>query len=107
MVPEFQSHPPFAIEINAPIYVNDHAYVPEPHMNDGRRYLWYHVSLIPYTLVGYVHAFMGPLPMRIQKPHMLKEFFHYFLGYEPLVFVDALFNFNFFKNKVFHYSPPT
>lgn len=37
---------------------------------------------------------------------MLKELFPTFPSYEPLVFVDAPFNLNFFENIVSHSSPP-
>lgn len=76
-------------------------------MEDGRRNLWYHASLIPYSITGNVHAFMGPLPRRIKKPHMLTNFLPNLPSYEPLVFVDAPFNCNFFKNKVLCSSPHT
>lgn len=68
MVHKYQSHPPFNAEIDTPLYVNDRAYIPESPMKDGRRSLWYRSSLIPYTLDGSVHAFMGPLPRHIKKP---------------------------------------
>lgn len=70
-------------------------------MEDGRRNIWYCASLIPYFIAGTIHAFMGPLPKRIKKPQILRYFFPTFPGYEPLVFVDAPFDFKFFKNKVF------
>lgn len=106
MSPNYQSHPPFAAELDAPLYVNDHTYILEPPMENGRRNLWYHASLIPYSIVGSIHTFMGPLPRRIKKPHMLKDFFPTFPSYEPLVFVDAPFNFNFLKNIMLCSSPP-
>lgn len=70
-----QSHPPFAVEIHLPVYVNYCTYVPEPPMKDGRRKSWYHASLIPYTLVDPMNAFKGPLPKFVKKPHMVNHFF--------------------------------
>lgn len=48
-----------------------------------------------------VHAFMGPLHKYITKPHVSQNFFLTYPGYEPLVFLDEPFKFNFFKNRVF------
>lgn len=69
-----QSHPPFAADIDAPLYVNDHMYVPKPHMEDERRKSWYYASLIPYTFARSVYAFLDPLPRCVKKPHMVKDF---------------------------------
>lgn len=54
-----------------------------------------------------MHAFMGPLPKCMKKPKMVQDFFPTYPDYEPLVFIDKSFNFNFFKNWVFCFSPPT
>ncbi|CAL5195594.1 unnamed protein product [Lathyrus oleraceus] len=106
MTLKVQSHPPFADVIDASFFLNDCTYIPEPPIEDGRRNLCYHASLISYSIVGTVHAPIGPLPKRIKKPHTLKDCFPTFPSYDPLVFVDVPFDFNFFKNKVFCYSPP-
>lgn len=92
-----QSHPHFAAEVDLPLYVNDRTYVSEAPMGDGGRRLWYHYALIPYTLVGSMFVFMGPLPKCIKKPHIVNDFFPTYHDYEPLVFVDKPFNFNLFK----------
>lgn len=101
-----QSNPPFASEIDLPLFANDNTYVFEPPMEDGIRKSWYHSSLITYTLAGSVHAFMGPLPRFVKKRLTVKKIFPTYPNYEPLVFVNKLFKFNFFKNIVFRSSPP-
>lgn len=42
-----QCHPPFAIEIDLPFYVNDYTYVPEPPVEDVGRIM---VSFCLYSL---------------------------------------------------------
>lgn len=105
MTRKVQSHPPFADVIDASLFLNYCTYIPEPPIEDGRRKLCYHASLISYSIAGTVHEPIGPLPKCIKKPHTLKDCFPTFPSYGPLVFVDVPFDFNFFKNKVFCYSP--
>lgn len=91
-----QTHPPFAVEIDLPLYVKDHTYAPEPPMDEEGKRLWYRSTVIPYILTGKVNALMSPLPKYIKKTQVVKDFFPTYLDYEPLVFVDKPFNFNFF-----------
>lgn len=46
--------------------------------------------------LGKMHVFMSPLPKYIRKPQMLQYFFPVYRGYDPLVFIDEPFDFNFF-----------
>ncbi|KAI5387917.1 hypothetical protein KIW84_073857 [Lathyrus oleraceus] len=107
MDPRVQSRPALAAVIREPLYVNDLTYILEPSMEDGRRNVWYNNALIPYSIASTIYAFMGPIPRCIEKPQILKYLFSYFFGYKPLLFMDASFDFNFLKNKVFHFYPPT
>lgn len=75
MAPKFQPHPPFAVVIDEPLFLNDCTYIPKPSMEDGRRKIWYCAYLISYSVAGIAHAFMGPLPGRIKKTQILKDFF--------------------------------
>lgn len=100
-----QSHPPFDVVIDEPLFLNNRTYIPEPPMENGRRDIWYNTTLIPYSIADTTYTFMVPLPKRIKKPQILKDLFSCFPGYEPLVFVDDPFDFNFFKNSVFCSSP--
>lgn len=70
------------------------------------RKILYHYTFIPYILAGKMHAFMDPLPKYIKKPRLLQDYFPIYRGYEPLVFIDEPFKFNFFKNRVFRSSLP-
>lgn len=70
------------------------------------RKVWYRFAIIPYVLVEKVHALMGPLPKYIKKSQLLRDYLPIYYGYEPLVFIDEPFKFNFFKNRIFHSSPP-
>lgn len=107
IAPKVHLFPPFVAVIDAPLFMKDRTYIPEPPMEDGRRNLWYHASLIPYSIAGTFHAFMGRLLRFIEKPQMLEDFFPTFHSFESLVFVDNPFDFKFFKNIVSCSSPPT
>lgn len=74
-------------------------------MEVGRIKIWYHSTFIPYVLVGKVHTFMGLLPKYIRKPQLLQYLFPIYHSYEPLMFIDEPFKFNFFKICVFYSSP--
>lgn len=49
MTPKFKSAPsaPLAANNEELVYINDHTYIPEPPMEDGRRKVWYGNTPIP------------------------------------------------------------
>lgn len=105
MALKFQSSPPLDAPIEEPLYINDCTYIPEPSMEEGKSNFLKNNALIPHSIVGTIYTFIGPLPRGIKKPRVPKKLFTCFLSYEPLVFVDTPFDFSFFKNQVFRYSP--
>ncbi|CAL5193504.1 unnamed protein product [Lathyrus oleraceus] len=101
-----QHHVDFTVKIELSVFVNDSAYATEPHLEAESRKVWYRSAFIPYMFVGRMRAFMGHIPKYTKKPQLLRDYFPIYHGYEPLVFIDEAFKFNFFKNRVFRSSPP-
>lgn len=102
-----QHHAGFAAEIDLPLFINDHTYMPKPPLEAERIKIWYHYIFIPYILTGKMHVFMGPLTKYIKKPQLLEDFFPIYHGHELLVFIYEPLKFKIFKNCVFCSSSPT
>lgn len=107
MALKIQLCPTLAADIEEPVFINDRTYILEPPMEDGKRNVWYGNTLIPYSIGGTIYDFMGSHPRCIKKPQVPRDFFLCYLSYKPLVFMDPPYDFSFFKNRVFHSSPPT
>lgn len=90
-----------AAAIDKPLFIDDHACVPEPPIEDRIINIWYSDAPIPYSILGTIFAFMGPFPRCVKKPYIMKYFFPSYPSFEPSVFWDQPFDFIFFKNRVF------
>lgn len=62
-------------DLEGPILINNRSYVPEPPMDKEKTVIWASHVLIPFSLKGNIHAFLGPLPRSPMKLAKLEKIF--------------------------------
>lgn len=70
---------------------------------------WTSQVLIPFSILGNVHAILSHLPSSSVKPVKLSKTIPCFPYYKPRTFEDNFFELGFMDlpHRVFHSSPPT
>lgn len=65
---------PSAIDVTTSSYSSNCTYIPEPPMEKEKAIIWAFHVLIPISISGSVHAFLGTLPKSYARPVKLSTF---------------------------------
>lgn len=100
---------PFATDIEGPSFFDDYTYVLEPPMKMEKLIILASQVLIPFSIAGKTHAFLGSLPISFVKLYRLKKFFPGHPSCKPCAFEDKIFELEFIgqPKRVFLFSPST
>lgn len=98
---------PFASETNALILVDKHNYVPEPPMEENKTVIWASHILIPFSIYGTIHTFLGPSLTASKKPEHLNKFFPCHTGHKPIILQGKAYELRFINSprRVFYDIP--
>lgn len=66
---------PFATDIEGPNFSDDYTYVLKPPMKMEKLIILASQVLIPFSIAGKTHAFLGSLPISYVELYRLKKFF--------------------------------
>lgn len=86
----------FGTDIKGIVFFDNHTNVPEPPMTKNI-VIWASQALIPFSILGSTHAFLGPLPISSVKYNKLKDFFPCLPYWKPHAFEDNYFELGFME----------
>ena len=65
--PSLQFPTPLAFDIIILIVVGKHNYVPEPPMEEDKAMIWASQVIVPFSISGSIHAFLGTSPVLLKN----------------------------------------